>query len=450
MNTLEDRLRAALTAKSDGVALSMLTRSLPPLDADPESDGVEPDAAPVITLPASRPHHPRRILAAALAVAAVLLVAFGAVALHRATSDKTLGPAHVRPRSAIPWDKVGPDWTLVQETRTLQDGRPDATGVQQLQLVGPDGDRYQITSLPAPVYLIAWDGRNRHALLHGGYMGIDETQRIEEDKLIVVDLADGAQHAFAAPAYALPPRFDGSEGQYVTYVNGVHRVERYGLTGQPQQPSRPIPSSELVADSPDGRQAIVDSRSGLDVYDYASGQRVRNLLPPTGYAGCYNPQWGNDGKLTAICLQAADRTKKATFVFSVNGVPAAGRADPQYPTVDTRLISFRRGVMTVFYAYDDLHPAVDGYALNRATITRFDAGGQAISVPVPTQFQDGSWMIANSSPDAFTVVNTGSPAFDATTAVSWNPFTGQITELVRAARGEALVSVLPWGAQQPF
>lgn len=104
----------------------------------------------------------------------------------------------------------------------------------------------------------------------------------------------------------------------------------------------------------------------------------------------------------------------------------------------------------ISYAYDELHSAVDGYALNRATVTRFDAGNQAISVPVPTRFQDGSWMIANASPDAFTVVNTGNPALDATTAVSWNPFTGQITELVRAARGEALVSILPWGAQQPY
>ena len=34
MSTLEDRLHAALSAKSDGVTFSMLTRSLPTMDPD--------------------------------------------------------------------------------------------------------------------------------------------------------------------------------------------------------------------------------------------------------------------------------------------------------------------------------------------------------------------------------------------------------------------------------
>ena len=447
MNTLEDRLRAALTAKSDAVAFSMLTRSLPALEA-------EPDAAPVIPLPSNqqhRPHRSRRLVAVALATAAVLLVAFGAVALHRATTADRFGPAHVRPRSAIPWNQVGPGWTLVQDTPKVVLNGLHLAGVEQLQLVDPNEHRYQIASLAAGWYLVTWDGQHRHALLRGGYAGIDLNLKTEEDYLMVVDLVDGTQHTFAAPLYARTPLFDGDDGQYITYVGGV-QVVRYSLTGQPRHPRSPIPTSELVADSPDGKQAIVDGHTGLDVYDYASGQRVGSLSPPAGYAGCYDPQWGNDGKLIATCMQTGNRKKIGTFVFSAGGQLAAGRADPAYDHgTSLRITGFREGTVSTYYPDDSKNPTPDSFpSLTHLTATRLDATGHTVPIPVPVQIRNSQWTIVGSTPDTFTVVRYKPSDSSLYTAVaSWNPFTGQLTELIHTATPtEALISVLPWGSQE--
>jgi hypothetical protein len=442
MNTLEDRLRAALTAKSDAVAFSMLTRSLPTVEADPE-----PEPAMVIPLPEPRPHRSRRTVAAALAVAAVLLVAFGAVALHRTTHR--FDPAHVRPRSAIPWDTIGPGWTLVQETPKVVREGLELAGVQQVQLVDPSEHRYQIYSPAAGWYLMTWDGQHRHAIFFGGSVEPSADHPYPSAKLMVVDLVDGNQHTFIVPSVEEPPHFSG-DGKTVIFV-ALHQVERYDLTGQPQQPRRPIPSSRLVADSPDGRQAIVDGRAGLDVYDYDSGLRLGNLPPPPGYAGCYDPQWQADGTLIANCRQASDRTKVATFAFSAGGQPGAGRADPAYAgATNHRVTGFRQGAVSIYYSDDTKNPTPDSFlaALTHVTATRLDHTGRTVSIPVPAQLRNSRSMIANSTPDAFTVVSLLGPGISLyTAAVSWNPFTGQVTELIHAGTPtEAFSAVLPWGA----
>src|SRR4029079_425717 len=109
VNTLEDQLRAALNAKSDRITELALARPVPVLDLD---------TAPVVLLPGPqhRPHRSRGLVASVVAVAAMILLAVGAVALHRARAAYHFDPAQVHPRSAIPWNQVGPGWTLVQET----------------------------------------------------------------------------------------------------------------------------------------------------------------------------------------------------------------------------------------------------------------------------------------------------------------------------------------------
>ena len=279
----------------------------------------------------------------------------------------------------------------MQETPKLVLNGQHLAGVQQLQLVDPRENRYQITSLAAGSwYLETWDGQHRHALLFGGRVEATGSQLHQSDKIMVLDLVDGTQHAFSVPASESIPLFGGSDGQYLIYVDLMHRVQRYSLTGQPQQPSRPIPSSAVVADSPDGRQAIVDGRSGLDVYDYASGQRVGNLPPPKGYAGCYDPQWGGDGKLVASCLQAGNRTKVGTVRLlgrRRDSLPGEGsavcrRGRPPGDRLPARGGSHR-------YPNDDKNPTPDSFpALTHLTTTRRDAAGRTISIPVPAQLRN--------------------------------------------------------------
>jgi hypothetical protein len=443
MSMLEEQLRSTLAARAEAVTESMLTRTVPVLEA-------EPDSAPVLLLPPHRPHRSRRLVATALAVAAVLLVAFGAVALHRATSHR-VEPAHVRPRSAIPWNQVGPGWTLVQVTPKVVLNGHHLVGDEQVELVDPSETRYQISSVTDSWFLVNWDGQHRHAIFFGGTIDPSGSEHYQSERFMVMDLLDGSQHAFTVPAPAQWLRFS-RDGRSVIYVDVLHRVERYSLTGQPQQPRQQIPSSGMVADSPDGRQAIVDGRGGLDVYDFASGQRVGNLAPPKGYAGCYDPQWGADGKLVATCLQGADRTKVGRFVFSAGGVPAAGRPDPQYAgPVDHRVTGFRQGAVATRYLINDANPAPDSFpSLTHLTASRVDAAGHTVSIPVPAQLRNSQWMIASSTPDAFTVVRySASDSNLYTAAVSWNPFTGQVTELIHAATPtEVFTALMPWDAQQ--
>ena len=448
MNTLEDRLRAALAAKSDAVTL------------DEHESGIEMVPDDVVRLApgaSSRSQRSRGLVASVVAVAAMLLLAVGAVALHRTTTAHRFDPGQVRPRSAIPWNQVGPGWALVQETpRTVPAGdHQESAGDEQLQLVDPSGVRYRITSLGTRAWmLVAWDRAHRRALLQSPFHEPPGQVHGTTD-LAVVDLRSGSRHSFTVEDAPTAARLGGPGGQYVVLSNGYY-VATYTLTGQAQRRIGPLGSTGRTADSPDGRQVIAGGAAGLQVYDYASGRLAARLPAPKGYGGCYDARWSGDGTLLANCLRDGKvGTTPGIFVFSVDGVPAAGRPDPQYPTVtDGRVTGFRQGTVRTSYPVDDpQQPGAGSWPLlTRMTATRLDSTGHTSPIQVPAQLRAGQWMIANATPETFTVVNLVGPNSGLlTAAVSWNPFTGQLTDPVRpSAPGAALIEVRPWDAQQYY
>ena len=418
MNTLEDRLRAALAAKSDGVAVSMLTRSLPTLD-----DAEQPDA-PVVLLPPGRPHRSRRLVAAALAVAAVLLVAFGAVALHRALTPDTVHPAQIGNRSDVPWQKVGTGWILeLESSRTAAPAdtftflRPVDTPA--LFLADPHGQKYRIASLDTGTWwLDDWDHQHERALLvvqdSGKSFGPGQTE------LLQLDLRTGAEHRFPIPD-GFHAQYSGPGGPSILLRSGAE-IASYSLAGRHAwtivmaQPPFVSPGYVSIPDA-----IITSSTAGLNLYDATSGRLTGSLPAPAGFGSCTSPQWLGDGKLTAVCApkQVHSATDYRPFVFSTAGVPAAGRADPEYPAGWKEVTSFRQGAV----AMDGLLPYLNG-----ASLARIDSAGRVTRLAVPEQFIP-DWRIQGSTAEDFIVVryrHDNRDTFDR--LARWNPFTGKITD----------------------
>lgn len=422
MNTLEDRLRAALTAKSDGVALSMLTRSLPPLD-----DGEEPDAGPLITLPASRPHHPRRIVAAALAVAAVLLVAFGAVALHRATSDKTLGPAHVRPRSAIPWTKVGPGWML----QIAEQGTVDTPGGTPgwLYLIDPDGVLYGICKVPQDdLYrypeLAAWGAPfNTDHVILTSIVGNARTSLLE------IDLRSGAQHTVTVSGHWSTAEFvDAADASIL--LNGVSKMVT--ISADTGQVEASFEGSEFYSTliSADRTQVVTGSMTTFSVLDIATGRVVRTLDLPNGYNHCFANSWLPGGtQFVARCERSAPSAATTTFVFSFDGAEPPVRPAVPAGWDEVELVGGKIAFKTDqpnFYPIDGMN-----FALLSST-------GQLEPVVVPAEFKGPRWLLVFVTPDGLILENPSPDGNGIDDVASWNPLTGQVIELFRPAGDRSL------------
>lgn len=398
MNTLEDRLRAALAAKSDAVAFSMLTRSVPTVEADPESA-----AAPVLLLPPHQQHRSRRLVAVALAVAAVLLVAFGAVALHRATSDKTLGPAHVRPRSAIPWSQVGSSWTL---EFTYPNGRPNAN--QTLYLIDPSGQRwYRICQVDGGYYFdyYAWSRDTGRAIAIKHQPGGPST-------ILTIDLHTGQRHSFTIPGAWANPQLVNSGSDSMLMLGSESSVVRVTSTGQI---AVHFPGIGGIP-SPDGVKVAVTSQTALMIFDAASGKPLSTLPAPSGYEYCLPDYWqAGDATIVALCQQRAKPNPVRRYEFSLD------RGRPPAP-------------VAMAPGWAELHLVEGANRVDHASLSRYAArvgpSGTPNRFTVPDQLQRGDWELQWLAGNTFLAERISSAgSTDSNTALSWNLDTGTVIDL---------------------
>ena len=186
-------------------------------------------------------------------------------------------------------------------------------GGQQVQLVDPSEHRYEIYSPAAGGrYLVTWDGQHRHALFSGGScrsrMPTTPTRRSSSWWWIwsTATSTPSPRRPSEQPATFQRPRA-------VRTVIFVEQPAPGGAVRPDRTAAATAPADTQLATGGrlTGRQAGDCGRPvGLDVYDYASGQRVgqpgrrRPAMPAaTTHSG------KADGKLVANCLQAGDRTK---------------------------------------------------------------------------------------------------------------------------------------------
>jgi len=396
MSTVEQRLRAALAAKSDAVSLADYLVEVP---------------EPCALLEVPDPHHHARQrwhAVVAAAVAAVVLIAVGVTVLAGRDSHHLASAG----RTEVPWSQVGPDWTLAVAA-------PD----HDLVLVSPAGVRYLICPLPAPfVQLQPWTFSTGKALLTDqGYTGPLGTEY--GGNVLIVDLRTGAQTRTSVSPHFNTIQFAGPglDSLLVTYPSSMqlastgtgHTLARYPLEGY-------VFGS---APSPDGSQVVAGGLAGLVVFDRASGRRTRTLTTPVGYGPCQFLRWlpGGDDVL-AECFTRTQNVQNRDFTFAANGSRAPQPDSVPYPWRQIRL----SGGTIAYHETELSYPGPSD-----VKFAQIAAGGRLLPLAVPAELEQGRWYLAAATANLLVFdERTGQLADDyALQTATWNPLTGTFTIL---------------------
>jgi hypothetical protein len=430
MNTLEDRLRAALAAKSDRITKLALDRPAPVLDLD---------TAPVLLLtpPQHRPHRSRGLVASVVAVAAMLLLAVGAVALHRAMAPGTPGtvnPASVRPRSAVPWDRVGNGWSL----QIAQPGILDVPGgtAGWLYLIDPDGQPYRISQVPDRYGFDrqpSW-GRpfNEDRVL---LMQILDGGR---SSLLEIDLRTGAQHEVSVPGSWATAEFVNADAILLNNVNRMIKVDAATGAVQTSFAGSEFFGNLISTDRTTG-QVISGGPTDLAVRDMATGRVVRRLAAPDGYQACVpTTSWmpGNV-RFVARCQQTAGAHAFLRFEFAFDG-----RTPPVRPAVPDGWDEIQqpdgidRPTPEEIARIAMKNPDPSRYDIGAMSFARVSAAGRLEPLAVPEELRQSGWSLASGTPDGFLVEHATADRDSADAAATWNPLTGQVRYLFRKGGSE--------------
>lgn len=406
MNTVEDRLRAALTAKADAVSL-----------ADDRVELSEP--ATLLALPAT--HHHRRWPALVVAVAAaVVLVTVGATVLvgHNRHPNQLAAAG----RTDVPWSQVGPDWTLAVVPGSAAD--PD------LDLISPTGVRYLICQLPAPfVSLQPWKLGTEKAIVAGNAFNGPDGIEYGKDVLIV-DLRTGDQtrtsvsSEFSTIQFASP----GLDSLLVSYPSSMQLVSvrtgralaRYPLEG-------PVFGSTL---SPDGSQVVAGGPAGLVVFDRASGRRTRSLASPSGYGACQVLRWlPATSQILAKCFARTGNALSQNLTFA-----ADGRRAPQPDDVPAGWQEIRLAAGVV--AFQPAAHSTPGPL--EVVFARVDRTGRLTHLSVPAELEQGHWDLAGATADLLLFDDRAGLLHDQDVLrlAAWNPLTGTFTVLLSGTAGQ--------------
>ncbi len=243
--------------------------------------------------------------------------------------------------SAVPWQKVGPGWTLAMWSPAVPHrpgeipapGEPTSeTATTTLYLIAPDGNRYAITTFPPEnrLGLVDWSGDGSHALLAAQY--------VTSSKAISVDLRTGAQTTIPVDGY---PRYTRPEGKAIlvsTSFNGNEpgTLKRVDLNGNPQMT---YPTEQLggagqfggsYLASPDGTQLVLGTANlGNEIVPRSDnslvvmgndGTIVRTLPSPMPGAMCSPVRWWTPTVILAHC------TKQRSSANQLWEVPIDGGA----------------------------------------------------------------------------------------------------------------------------
>lgn len=430
MNALEERLRAALTAKSDAVTW------------DETATGYDTDETPVevIRLVPAVPGLPRHRTATVLAVAAMLLLAVGAVALHRARTPGapgTVSPASVRPRSAVPWDQVGSGWSL----QIAEPGILDVPGgtAGWLYLIDPDGQPYRISQVPAKYgfdRLPSW-GRpfNEDRVL------LMQTLDGGRSSLLEIDLRTGAQHEVSVPGSWATAEFMTPDAILLNNVNRMITVEATTGAVLTSFAGSEFFGNLISADRTTG-QVISGGPTDLAARDMASGRVVRRLAAPDGYQACVpTTSWmpGNT-RFVARCQQSAGAHAFQRFEFAFDG-----RTPPVRPAVPDGWdeILLGDGIDRPTYPGGEVPriamktPDPNRYDIGAMSFARVSAAGRLEPLAVPGELRQSGWSLAAVTPDGFLVEHATADRGSVDAAATWNPLTAQVRYLFQNGGSKA-------------
>ena len=439
MNALEDRLRAALRAKSDAVTLD---------ETEVPAQAISTEVIRLVPEDAGRPQRRIATVLAAVAAAAVLALAVGTLVAGRGDGSST---GRVGNRTEVPWNRVGPGWTLVQDTtHTTRDRHLlHSDTPERLLLIDPSGVKYLISTVDPQRWLLTdWSERTGRALFSIYPRGTDPERKFDQSiiSVLVVDLRTGTSRTVTAPGAFYSARFAGPEDQSILFDDG-RTLAVYSLAGQLQARFSGSGSHIVPAyvSSRNGTQIIVGSNAGLAVRDARTGQLVRTLAPPTGFGACDSLVWQPHGELVAACrpVKSAAPTVDGArwFMFSRGDTLTAARDDLRLLPGATNL-GLRQGYLAIQHRLFPLVSRAD------ATAVRVGEDGRQEPVSIPAAFDGAKWILnwTDAGVDTVVLVRVKSDAEGYRDALaSWNPFTGKVTELYRATtRTGILITNVPW------
>ncbi len=426
MNTLEDRLRAALSAKSDAVTLD-------------ETEHEDLPAEVIRLVPESLDRPRRRIagVLAAVAAAVVLALAVGTLVAGRGNGRDT-DPAGTR--SQIPWSRVGADWTL---TVTVPATPPTAAN-GTLYLVDPSGHRYLISSLPPHfLWVEDWKLDTGKALITA-----DSVPATNSGKVLLVDLHTGAQQEQSVPARSNTIQLVGRDGHLLLATSPLWMV----TVSDTGQRVATFPGSYFWGSvlSPDGSRVVAGGQAGLIMYETATGRRIRTLAPPTGYGECAAVSGTASGsEVIGSCYSHTQKDVVEGFTFSLTGSSA-----PRPAPVPSgwRTASFSRGVVAIE------HNTTGRYEPRDVHFARVAASGRLVPLTLPEQLRQAGWAITSVGVDSFLLERSVDRPIPGGTGqypelvelARWNPLTGAFVSLFRASSHQRLVSYAGWRATLPL
>lgn len=316
---LRERVEEALHRRADSVTATDLRTTF--------ADVLDEDARRTAA-------HRRRWLAVVAGLVVVALVAAVTTLLGRRTPQATPAPPpsattappealsspalapDEKPRSAIPWDQVGPGWTV------LATGTPATAVTTTVLLVSPNGIRYPVGSAPAPIVVQDVSRDGRRVLL-----SVDSQPQ-------EWDLADGTSRSLGVTYGWKTMRYAGTpaSGYLVLWTDpsSTVRMDHWGADGRllasfpfALPPTAGSPGTPgLVIDRASNRAVVDTIDDNLKVVDLAA-DAVYSLPLPTDTTRCTPRSSWSRGEVLLDCAG----TVTGLVASALDGSSAASVAD---------------------------------------------------------------------------------------------------------------------------
>jgi len=244
--------------------------------------------------------------------AAVRSAAAQAAARLRAGQELTAGQTGAR--TAVPWSKVAPGWTLAEYTTGTYKKAEPVT----LYLLDPEGGKYQLYQWPAtktPWQLIDWSGDKSRALFEqfGGKRPIMHQLTLATGKLTTFRLPSSVGFVLG---YTHPT------GQNI--LVSQDGVARYNLSGAFQVQLVKGNQFDQAMSAPDGATELTNGPTGPEVVSNAGGV-IRRLRVPgiKKDGGCSPVRWWTSAVALVSCLPPGSGSPQLWLVPVSGATPTA-------------------------------------------------------------------------------------------------------------------------------
>lgn len=257
------------------------------------------------------------------------------------------------PGNQIPWNHVGPGWTLATWSLAARDYSKPQPAVA-LYLFDPAGGRYAITTLsPWPATgpgapnetprLADWSGDGKHALFEDLSSSQGHTTMIE------VDLTTGAKQTLTIEGKGVMGAYSRPTGQALLLSTSTtdgpgkstSTLERADLGGTKQLT---LPTDQLGSagkfsgdylQTPDGSQLVLGTDNGM-VVTSKDGSVVRQLPMPVPRTACNPVRWWTSTIILAACVKPGD----VDMGMQLWQVPLTGETPTALTPVDEQQIGY--------------------------------------------------------------------------------------------------------------